>query len=238
MKASDLDEMAFDYLEGNLLPEEKDAFELLMAESEITHHQVKLWKSTYFSEALPKVDDLEKKLLKYESHPFADEIIRKIFGVILMLFPVVFLTVNTQQVQPNTSVGLPADMPVSSDASSQCSEIPKQQTVKILRDEISRNEIIEHYIDTKPEPDSNLEFESLQVNTNPLKTSAEKEVELENFKIVSTSSVSARSSIRKLSGKEIRSLNKRKRKEYQRKMEIKFMKGNEPYVVPLKNSNF
>ena len=237
MKASDLDEMAFDYLEGNLLPEEKDAFELLMAESEITHHQVKLWKSTYFSEALPMVDDLEKKLLKYESHSFAGEIIRKILGVMLMLSPVVFLMVNIQAVQENATAELPAVMPIVNEVSHQCVDIPKPEVISVMRDKISQIEITENpVINVKPE--SSLELRLTKANTNLLKTSVEKAVMLKNFKIVSTNSVSAKSSMRKLSGKEIRSLNKRKRKEHQRQMEMKFMKGKEPYVVPLKNSNF
>jgi hypothetical protein len=234
MKPSDIDEMAFDYLEGNLLPEEKDAFELLMAESEITHHQVKLWKSTYFNEELPMVGDLEKKLLKYDSRSFASEIIRKIFGVVLMLFPVVFLTVNTQPAQVNTIAELTANMPTVNDAPSQCSDIPKAQIIEPMRDEISQVEITRQPV--VPEP--SLKFEFTQENSDLLKISAEEQVVLEDFKIVRTNSIPVKSSIRKLSGKEIRSLNKRKRREHQRQTEMKFMKGNEPYVVPLKSSNF
>lgn len=237
MKASDLDEMAFDYLEGNLLPEEKDAFELLMAESEITHHQVKLWKSTYFNEALPVVDSLEKKLVRHESHSFVSEIIRKIFGVVLMLFPVVFLTVNTQPAQVNTITELTANTPIVNDAPGQCIDATKPQTISPVRDEISQVEITGNPV-VNIKPESSLQFESTQANTSLLKATAEKPIALMNFKIASTNSVPTKTFIRKLSGKEIRSLNKRKRKEHQRQVEMKFLKGNEPYVVPLKNSNF
>src|SRR5262245_10934614 len=59
----DIDELVFDYLEGNLDKEEQEAFDLLKEENETFSHHVRLWQNAYISEALPVTSELEKRCL-------------------------------------------------------------------------------------------------------------------------------------------------------------------------------
>jgi hypothetical protein len=60
------DELIFDFLEGNLSPDEEEAFLILKEESEVLGRQVRLWQNTYLKEPLPSVEALEKKLFIHD----------------------------------------------------------------------------------------------------------------------------------------------------------------------------
>jgi hypothetical protein len=59
----DIDELIFDYLEGNLNKEEHEAFNLLKEENETFAHQVRLWQNGYVNEALPSTSELEERCM-------------------------------------------------------------------------------------------------------------------------------------------------------------------------------
>jgi hypothetical protein len=88
-----LDELIFDYLEGNLEAEEKEAFELLMRENDMVHWQVKLWRNTYVEEPLPVIDELERKLAISNDTSTITGMARRLFMNTLLVL-LVFLPVS------------------------------------------------------------------------------------------------------------------------------------------------
>jgi hypothetical protein len=237
-----LDEVVFDYLEGNLSAEEKEAFEVLMNESEVTSYQVKLWQNAYVGEALPSVEMLEQRLLRPVAGNSAvqSSFWQKLLSGLTVVFSALIIQYSgfefesfpianvAPRVIDQTRINLQ-----SKAIETECTEtiISPQLIKRDTRDKVTSQEV---HAETLPVL---LNISSL--NTSLLKEATTGDARVKDFEIQRTeSNLGVKTVKRKLSGSERRSMNRKKRKEYEKKIATKFMKGNVPYVVPLKSNNF
>jgi hypothetical protein len=240
-----LDEVVFDYLEGNLTAEEKEAFEVLMNESEVTTYHVKLWQNTYVAETLPSVEALEQRLLRPVSGNVVSDV--SIWQRLLMML----VMTSTALIFQNTS-GKFENSRETVYSSHRNEPITKSTVVDepILVDESEcpGGEVTVHNGNAgkqavQTERGVFIErFQSARLNAPDINTMPLKELRQEQgreFVILRMpAKISVTSSQRRFTAAERRAINKRRRDEEERRKAMKFLKGNVPYVVPLKSNNF
>jgi hypothetical protein len=237
-----IDEVIFDYLEGNLSAEEKEAFEVILNESEVTSYQVKLWQKTYVEEALPSVEMLEKRLLR----PAAETVVTAVsfWQKLFMVLVIVSTAAVFQEFQDHTDSDSKLLSPVKNIDQTFLNENPTNVPEECTSFVVKR--VVKAPADIKPEvhseivaPLSSVVLNSANINTLALKSISMDVPYKADFNLVEAGSkVSRITSVRKYTGAERRSIRKKKRKEEERRMATEFMKGNVPYVVPLKSNNF
>jgi hypothetical protein len=227
-----LDEVVFEYLEGNLSGPEKEAFELLLSESEVMSHHVRLWKNSFIRESLPNVSTLEQRLHIPEPRAIASEkmIWKKLFIVLVLLTTSLSFKESVIDIRPSAVIEEQVNR--VGENLPECTDIGKPV--------MQASSIKPLVLEPTPGFDqmaTQVTLSTENVNTNILKT------------VVVGGSIAAihkhtqplpvlsqKTSLRELTRAEIRSMNRKKRKEEERKAAAKFMKGNEPYVVPLKGN--
>jgi hypothetical protein len=238
-----LDEVVFDYLEGNLSAEEKEAFEVLMNESEVTSYHVKLWRNAYVEEALPSVETLENMLLRPVPHskPVVQPSLwqKLIIGLAITISAFIIqnpqvelesfsVTTSTPKIMDGTVPELEPKV-IETECPTAMGSVENINPVSSDKG-ISR----EIYVETLP-----VSLTISNVNTSVFKQVLTGDSELIDFEIRMTEFGLGHKTVkRKLSASERRSINRKKRQEYEEKRAARFMKGNVPYVVPLKSNNF
>jgi hypothetical protein len=237
-----IDEVIFDYLEGNLSAEEKDAFDVLLNESEVTTYQVKLWRNAYVNEPLPSVEILEQRLLRpVAGNPAVQS---SFWQKLLIGLTIAFSALIIQK----SGFEFPTS-PIANVSPTISDETPTNLEWKMVEIECPDDLVSPQHLKTNSkdyETPRQLHVMTLpvllnisNVNTSVLEQALMGDVELRGFEILVTEpNLGVKTVKRRLSASERRSINRKKRKEYENKMAIKFMKGNVPYVVPLKSNNF
>jgi hypothetical protein len=229
------DELIFDFLEGNMSPEEEEAFRILQEESELLSREVRLWRNTYLEEALPSVESLEKRLLIH-SNGSSGNFLSRIYTCLIVLFT--YLTISGDSVLKPIS-----DTVVNSTAVSQnpvkntnvifdC--IEKERDSKVAS--TFKNQ--QRTMTEKSEPVyqsvilSDLKPKSL---VNPQKITLQK-IEIKKTDVGRKSpSVTSR---KKWSKREMRQIRQKLWKNNRDRKAAEFLKGKVPYVVPLNSNNF
>lgn len=237
------DELIFDFLEGNLTTDEEHAFRMLKDESELLNRQVRLWQNTYLREPLPSVEALEKKMLI--TPVVGSGLSSRLRTTIVVILASVITSGSWfhQQVpalvaqgkynhagEPIHGVSVDATPP-NSDTASNC-----------------LNEGRSHYIFTpvvRPKPEFVENHASPPIFTihdlahNP-ELAPLPMPSLSHIRIVSTVSEKSNKPLtaRKWSGKEVRLLRKKLRDDERARKANEFLKGKEPYVVPLNSNNY
>jgi hypothetical protein len=228
------DELIFDFLEGNLSADEKEAFLILKDESEVLSRQVRLWENTYLQEALPSVDALEKKLLirvDNGTRGFSS----RIYGLLIMMLAFLPVTGDKQETlirkmsieQVNVTKPLPQDQKL------RYSElIPQTLKEHDVKQAVRIQEPVMPSVEDIQDPASvhDLKMDAVHVS---------QDLALQKIKVgqlnVRKAVLSFRKQWSRLEKKQIR---KKKWKDSDAKHAAEFMKGNVPYVVPLNSNNF
>ncbi|HZY82495.1 MAG TPA: hypothetical protein VFE50_23375 [Cyclobacteriaceae bacterium] len=215
----DIDELVFDYLEGNLDKEEQEAFNLLKEENETFNHNVRLWQNAYISEGLPETGDLEQRLM-IGRQP-GTGIMSKVglVTIIVGLLSFVPSSINEKlpefrplQEEPPVAVIVTEPTPV------------RKTNRKEFKEQ--KEQIVE------PSPSSGMiEVSEVQV------------VDLWKTVPVTLPSVTIKALELRLVTERVpaytdRDINRLKRRQLERRRAGEFKAGNIPYVVPLSSKNF
>lgn len=236
-----LDELIFDYLEGNLSAEEREAVEILKAENETFNAQVMQWKNTYVSEPLPLVDDLQRKLLIPSGNNGTARILHSLGLLLLLVFLPGDGLNSIRQVQSAEKMRnaddekniVSAVAPLEVNTPVPACERLEDKIVSLQAREVAAPAHLSSISDAE-------DFEIL-TDKNPLPAlSVEmpdvRQIEIMRVTVPPVSAVKT-GETKKLSKKQIRALRVHKRNS-RRKSTIEFQPGNVPYVVPLDGKNF
>jgi hypothetical protein len=236
---NELDELIFDYLEGNLDTNEKEAFEILLSENDTLQQLVKQWKNTIITESFPATRELEQRIIK------PDKNVVRIFSsrlfIVGMLLLFIFSLTETKEELPNHAhlqkeIILPE---VNDSEELLCEPFPASFTREAIqntnRKKITTQKKISSYqeLSLRKEPETLLTLST--PSTTPLTetlspTPAITMVDDVSIKIWQEKNKFTRSTQRKI--------NKKRRKDYEEKLALPFLKGKVPYVVPLNTKNF
>jgi hypothetical protein len=237
------DELIFDFLEGNLSADEEEAFLILKEENELLNRQVRLWQNTYLRAPLPSVEALEKKLLIPYRHggTFPSQL------YIILIVALVSIVFHGDWVQSYRVA-----LPVEPGSKSSTTYIPPSRHEA----ETENSEIIatcpqDHYAKRGNEPVRQYEVKPNGKSLPELSTLTVADLEravllkplLSPLTPVNiTPSTSRRSDTvtkaKKWSRREVRLIRKKRRLDERTRKANEFLKGNEPYVVPLNGNNF
>lgn len=227
-----LDEVVFEFLEGNLSAPEKEAFEVLLSESEVMTHHVRLWKNSFIRESLPQVNELEQRLLIPEPAAVVAEklIWKKLLIALVLVSTSLSIKESVVDTQPTTVLKEPMNR--AAEDQFECTD-PVNSAIQVAPVEPRVQEPNTGFVETA----AWVTLSTENVNTNILETVVvEGSIGIHNEHTQPLQVPSQKTSLRKLTRAEIRSINRKKRKEEEHKAASKFMKGNEPYVVPLKDN--
>jgi hypothetical protein len=229
--SNEYDEIIFNYLEGNLSGDEKNAFEMLMSSNERLRTEVRAWKKTYMAESFQVTAKLEKQILgsvKRTRWFFS----LNVFTAVLILM---FIPARVKDVTITRSVLTSAKTIGSGLAHHDAKSVYLPESLvnqkQQLKRHIDKEETIRNILELVKKDKFIKSKNAIAVLPVP---------ETSTLKIISPSvqipppiQLSKASRVKKFSWKETRAINRKKRKDYQRKTESKFLEGNVPYVVPL-----
>jgi hypothetical protein len=228
------EEIIFDYLEGNLSSEEREAFDLVMNESEVIAHEVKLWKNAYISEPLSNTNRLENSLLIKSNSagytPLNRFLSAMAFLLLLTLPSAHFYDFTNEKPVAKSELRLKVSPPTAKE-DVDCGNAIATVSKKSVRFE---NRDVEDLIPLRRA--SRLEFfvsKPFAMEETPIKEIPIKEIHFGPIKLISEKSLT-KTKIKK----RYRSLNAQKRKNEIENISSRFLSGREPYVVPLKSANF
>jgi hypothetical protein len=234
------DELIFDFLEGNLSPDEEEAFLILKEESEVLGRQVRLWQNTYLKEPLPSVEALEKKLFIHDeghSRNFSS----RIYAILMIAL--------TYIVAPGDHVQRYIQGPLAEIANENVVAIPESAfdplntgpdcSGKKYKDSAQASITRQHEAPSAEYHSA----ESRPLVLSDLKTEAVFELQqiaLEKIRIrvTKTHTPGSFKARKKWSRREQRLIRKKLWQEDKTRDINMFLNGNEPYVVPLNTNNF
>ncbi len=227
------DELIFDFLEGNLSPDEKEAFLILKEESEVLGRQVRLWENTYLHEPLPSIEVLENKLLIPENG--ARGFSFRIYGLLIMMLAILPIVGDRQEASIRNSV---AHIDITEPL------IHKQeiQSFKRIAKTVEKKKNVTRKTPKQETvPESMVQFQPSAsvpaIEIDEIRTSQDLVL-----KKISPGKLSVKKPVltfhKKWSRHEKRQIRKKKWKDSDAKHAAEFMKGNVPYVVPLNSNNF
>lgn len=227
-----LDEVIFDYLEGNLSPKEKEAFEIILGENSDLRNEVNAWKSTFIEEALPETIELERTLFVSSKNNRWSLFLNSILFLMTCVLPS-SSDIKNQNTTPMEHVTEITTVPVPKDYTKHAKIVT---CVVANQKEKSNNSGSQHETNSirnvtwltvidKPALD---QFDTLYQSTITQKLA------IHNV----TKDRSSKTQKRQWLHKEMRALNRKKRRENEKENQIKFQPGRVPYVVPLDVKNF
>jgi hypothetical protein len=225
------DEIIFDYLEGNLSVEEREAFEFLMNDSELVTHEVKLWKNAYVKELLPDVGRLENSLIM--KPPFGGTSQLKSF-LLTLTFLIFFNSPssNLNKLNDANAIAIPV-FKSEQNLSTTLNDFDPYHLSTAIHEKINRQK----------EKDGEKLIALKHKEIVRLQASLSKPFTLERIQIRKISFVQTKLMTVAIMGKKktvrkLRSLNALKRRNEIENAAAKFLSGREPYVVPLKSTDF
>lgn len=226
------DELIFDFLEGNLSPDEQEAFLILKEESEVLNRQVRLWQNTYLKEPLPSIQSLEKKLFMPSKHSVS--FWSRIYLTLVMLLYVSLpgdrgpklIPVDFEVVRFNNVSSLPADQAPITTIDCVDDNIPVA-TLKIK----SKKSVENNLLVTESVMLTKLKLHNLFEAGQPTL----RKISLGKGGPQKAISVASR---KKWSRKEMRLIRQKRWQDSRARNANEFIKGNVPYVVPLNSNNF
>ncbi|HYG40802.1 MAG TPA: hypothetical protein VD908_19390, partial [Cytophagales bacterium] len=229
----DLDQIIFEYIEGELPLEDKEVFELRLLKDDEIKEQVELWKVTIISEGFSYTSELEQKLFVKSRRQWWNLSLNSILFVSFLLF-IIHATLKEPEL---SEVGV---------------EKRSFFQEKILRDEsklgFNKKEIYKYENTGIVETPQEVLFDTIQVcYEEKVENKTLHEVQKKGLVIGATifltntypvKRMKIKKAKRTLTRKEVRAGNRKTRKDTERRIANQFRKGNVPYVVPLDVSNF
>jgi hypothetical protein len=228
------EELIFDYLEGNLSHHEKEAFELLMADDMELMREVKAWKETFITASFPTSRELEEHILNFRP-------VRKNTWT-LTLNSMIWLSLILCVPSP-----IQEDVPQSGKVRQMATASKTGEAFKqiLAPKKVSNVKMTQSGKPTQVDQENRLTPDVTEIVSFAIPTSIKvKDPSLFTKIIVSPSNkmppleIASQSSNRQLLRRDIRKINRQKRREFDKKSEAQFLKGNAPYVVPLDMKNF
>lgn len=228
-----LDEVIFDYLEGNLSPKEKEAFEIILNENADLRSEVNAWKSTFIQEALPETIDLERTLLVSSKNN------RWSLFLNSLLFLMTCILLSSSDVKNQNTAPIEHVTEITT-------------ALPAINNYTTHNKIVTYRVEKQKQRSSQSE---LQNKTNSIRNVATLTTiykpALDQFDtlyqltiaqklppLTTTKDLSSKTQKRQWLRKDTRALNRKKRREDDKANQIKFQPGRVPYVVPLDARNF
>ncbi len=232
------DELIFDYLEGNLSSKEKEAFEILLSDDSYLKNEVDAWRNTFVAEDLSVTTSLEQVIIaSYKRTKWA-----LLLNAILYLPLVVLFSSATVNKDPKPIVTEPKDFDkVELVSMPQCTSPNITQQGINHSNKNAKPVVIRARKEQQPvtEQEQIITFYKLpllEINITIPTVVSRSKIELANE--FATKDISTQTHKRQFLRKQIRALNRKKRRESDKASQIKFTKGRVPYVVPLDPSNF
>jgi hypothetical protein len=233
---SEQDELIFDFLEGNLSPDEEEAFIMLKEESEVFNRQVRLWQNTYFDEPLPSVKVLEEKLLiKPNTH--SGNFPTRIYTVLIIMF--MFAVTPEDRTRKPGSETFKVLRNVSKTIPHQ-DQIENLQTDLNFKENKTKSTSRENHSQVVTEVNES-EYQSVVLSyQKPESLFKPQEFTLQKIGLTKNKSRKPTSVVvrKKWTGREKRQIRKKRIQDRREREANEFLKGNVPYVVPLKSNNF
>jgi hypothetical protein len=231
------DELIFDFLEGNLSPDEEEAFLIMKEESELFNRQVRLWQNTYLEEALPSVELLEKKLFIKPGSDTVNFSSRLYIILIILLTYATLSGDSTHHNVPHTVVKVVQNNSIAGETAGKdlnlivgCTEVRKivaRRTIELKSETPIENSqpAYQPFIlfERKPEVSFKTEQPTLR------------KIEIRKNGDQKTTTVVAR---KKWTRQEMRRIRQKLWQDNHTRNANKFLKGKVPYVVPLNSNNF
>jgi hypothetical protein len=231
--SNEYEEIIFDYLEGNLSNNEREAFEMLLASNEDLRSQVMDWRQTYITESFSPTTELTERILKSTRKTHWTFSLNSFICAALfcLLVPVdineqIKLSISERSTTQIVHVVKPHTSAKKTDLTT--AQTAKKNQIDHPNAEINKNDntmlLSENIIFKKPDTYALVETAQLSLR--------ETEFVMKPVKHI------PQPGVRLLSSKSIRMINRKKHREYDRRLEKKFQSGNVPYVVPLDINNF
>lgn len=234
--ANEQDELIFDFLEGNLSPDETEAFMLLKEESELFNREVRLWQNAYIDEPLPSVKALEEKLLiKPNTH--SGNFSTRIFTALIIMFMFTVIPEDRTMQSCSETFAIQRDAAKTINRQEQIKNFQRNLTFKENKIKFDQRE--KHHPVTA-EVDQN-EYQSVVFSERkPESLFKTKVLTLQKIEIIKIGNRKPPSNIagKNWTSKEKRQIRKKRWHDIRTREAKKFLKGNVPYVVPLNSNNF
>lgn len=240
-----IEEVFFNYYEGNLNENEKSSLFVLLDADASLYKEFTLWKDSYVNEPLPEVTALERSLIRKEQAWFKmDKLIATELFILVGIASFMFWnfhknvpeikTTNTTTIEKNLKDEVLQDLKKEEklDYANKASKFKKRNLESMVE---NSNSTISFAHDTTSS--SLPTIIEIEIESQP--TTAEIVI-LEETKdtIQSTTLQIEQRSVKKLSKKDLRELKKAKLKIIRHRQEQEFLKGDQPYVVPIDPSRF
>jgi hypothetical protein len=233
--SNEQDELIFDFLEGNLTPEEEEAFSLLKDESELVDREVRLWRNTFLEEALPSVEALEQKLFIQHGTQTTGWFSRVYAWLPILFLYMTFAGDYIHDEEVNALVGLHPSKTIShkqpspSEAILICEEPVKSKLPN------TSQRIATHELQSSEPLTATVALSELKKSTLVTPAIPVRRLEPVDVRIKMHRSLLAKKTWSK---REMRLIRKRLWQNDQVRQLNEFRRGRMPYVVPLNNNNF
>jgi|GEM_PF-6082090 len=233
------DELIFDFLEGNLSPDEEEAFLILKDESEILNREVRLWQNTYLQEPLPSVEALEQKLVIQKNRD-TGRLSTRIYAIMLIGMTLIAAGDSFDKYIAGSIPQSKAQLTPSQETTAPISNLVPEYSEKVTS--------VGRQILASPESKENIAPLTDRLATGelfalPVLKGEELMIKpqahtLEDFRFTRPEKDQRTHVQRKWSRHEQRLIRKKIWQDHRSRKVNEFRSGNEPYVVPLNTSNF
>jgi hypothetical protein len=226
------DELIFDFLEGNLSPDEQEAFLMLKDESELLAREVRLWENTYLHEALPAVGALEQKLL-IRTDTGGRGVSFRLYTMLIMMLAILPIVGDKQEASVRQTR---LDLVKSEKPLIHLLDLQHFQSTPLQEE---KHVLAKKAIQRLADGEEKLQPSALipDVRVSEIRTS--RDLALKKISLAKLRVKNSVSPVRKKwSRREKRLIRKKKWNDSDVRQAAEFMKGNVPYVVPLNTNNF
>ncbi len=244
---NNMDEVFFDYYEGNLSENEKTELFSLLDDNPSLHHDFMLWKNAYVHEPLPPIGAMERSLIKHEKWSFTAKTyaalgIAACAGIMVLFW---LITAERKLDQKSNVLNTPIkenNEPAVSDFSQSTNKVILKKNItrptnknqlpsvkENFQPRVSSIDTVTARLDMVKEKNSDIvsdvSIDTFNIDTEPLQL---EENVIENMT----------QQAMPLSKKELKKIQKAKERAKIRRQEQEFLKGDQPYVVPIDPNRF
>ena len=248
LNQDDMEEVFFDYYEGNLSEDDKAKLFSFLDENPLLCQDFTLWKDAYVHDALPVTDHLENSLVRDEkaAYHFNKSLAYKLIAFLGVCSLCWFISNTYLDKKSKDSVE-----PIVKLEESQKLDFPKKKSkikankASIIITKASQTDSLVASMSTREmtKPDTIFSHsdmgEKVTTRIAPIAMSDTVALDKEAFSNQDQNSIkTATTPTSSLSKKELRKINKAKEKAKILRQEQEFLKGDKPYVVPIDPMRF
>ena len=244
---NNLDEVFFNYYEGNLSETEKTELFSLLDDNPSLHHDFMLWKNAYVHEPLPEICAMERSLIKKEiwssrAKGYVAVSVAACAGIVLLFW---LITAERKLDQKSNIL----KTPIEENNKSEASEFLQSNNNVILNKNIisptNKNQLPSVKENFHPIVSVQDTVTAKLDMVNEKNTNIVSDVSIDTFNIDNVPLHLEQKDIQnvtpqtiQLSKKELKKIQKAKERAKTRRQEQEFLKGDQPYVVPIDPNRF